>query len=194
MTRPIWRNLIFTKPNDDSTTTKTHVVPASLQRHLVADLISRGMSEPSERKDVRSTGWDNPGMIHADRPWEDFQLPGLTFSIPCEDVVDALERLKGLKMRTFIATSRGLEHHYFKLHSWGHCVVMKPEHHIMLETQMAARLPKAIETARIFWADKQSPNQVLRQVNAKLANVPIEKVPSTPHPVERYIPKERGQA
>lgn len=191
MTATIWRFHIF-----DDCKTKAHLVPASLERSLIADLKSRNINTAAVIKTVTTSGLDSAGcMVHQNRPWEDLTLPGLEFHVPSESVVTFWDRIRALPLRVF--ADRQLRE-YYKLHDHLRCVVLKPAHKAHLEFQLAQRMAEAEKRAAVFYADKMSPAEVLRDVNAKAAGVPVEKMPDFSgrdgHRLDRFFPKNRGQA
>jgi hypothetical protein len=193
MSATIWRLVSFNDRNSNGHVTKAHVVPASLQRPLMIDLALRGLDTAPQAKTIKTTGMDQPGMIHVERPWERLALSGLEFSVPCEDVLYVLGRIQKLRQRVFV---NGLP--YFKLHSYTHCFVLKPVHKLSLELQLTQRLQAAETRAAVFYADKQPIATVLRQAAARASGCSIEQVPELAsdedHRHDRFFPKERGQA
>lgn len=193
MTTTKWIWCPFMDLGEDGHMTKPHLVPSSLRPALLADLRDRGSNVNHTPKVSTEFNIDEPGMIAVGRPWEDFRLPGLSISIPSEDCATFLLRLSALEGRRF---ANGLA--YYKLHAWNRCMVLRPWHLISLEAQMKGSLASAELRARVFWADRETPAQVLRKVNAKTANVPIEQMPDysgpSGHRVDRFQPRERGKA
>ncbi len=190
----IWRFITFTDYK-----TKCHIAPASLVPALLADLKDRGHDIAATIKDIKMTGFEQGGMVHTQRPWETLMLDGLKINFPSEDVLWSLERLRRYEVRTFKPVGRGkLSRPYYKFHDHVRCLVLKPHHYDALETDLSAVLAQAETKAAVFWADKKSPAEVLRQANAKSAGVPVDQMPdyagTAGHRVDRFIPKERGQA
>lgn len=186
-----WRGIMF-----DDARTKYHVVPAGLQRALLADLTERGVDVKAQIKDTDATGLENPaGMVHLQRPWETVWLPGLEIYFPSEDVLTFIERLKRYSVRTFAPYGKGQIHRpYYKLHDYLRCLVMHPLHYDALLRQLVAGLAQAEEKAKVFYADKKQMNEIEREIAARIQGRPIEEVSLLPGHHNRHIPRERGEA
>ncbi|TAL45547.1 MAG: hypothetical protein EPN91_01950 [Salinibacterium sp.] len=193
MSKTKWCFLHFNAEGDlNAQVVKAHIAPASLVRPLLTDLRGRGHSHDHTRKEIRTTGMDQPGMVHVDRPWEAFHLNGLSFSLPCEDVLSFHTRIAKLEVRQFAGGQL-----YYKLHSWLSCIVLRPVHKLALQFQLADRIAKAEERALVFYADKKPGAEILRDACARARNVPVDQVPvltGDRQPNDRFFPKERGQA
>lgn len=114
---------------------KTHFCPNELVSQLVADIISRG----GEVIDIKSVtqGWaDLPGMVLADRPWEDIQLKNFKLGFPSQDFEHFLRELNNANVRKFADGSE-----YYKLHGWLHCIILTPDQYVQVMLKMDEMLP-----------------------------------------------------
>jgi hypothetical protein len=116
---------------------KSHYCPVELAADLVTDLESRG-GRVSALSDVSEGSIDLPGMITADRPWEDLTVGGLKLGIPSQDFGYFAAKLKCSPARRFAS---GKEYH--KIHGWLVCVVVTPEQRSGMLADMEAMMPDA---------------------------------------------------
>lgn len=190
MTRPIWRFHRF----DEGL--KAHFVTAGYERALLDDLKARAHNIKATVREITECGLEWAGcMVHADRPWESIDIGGLEVHIPCEDVIDALDRVRKLPLRWFAGkTARS----YYKLHDIWRCLVMRPHEKGRLEAEIVRLQVSAEQRALVFYADKVSPAEALRGANAHSAGVPPEQMPdfsgADGHRIDRFFNKPRGEA
>ncbi len=119
--------------SDDGKCCKVHITPVGLIADaVISDLYGRGHSLVSA-ENVVDTALDLPGMVLANRPWSEFQLPGLRIDIACENVDWFFGKMSRLKDRGG----------YYKIHSWNHCLVLEPKEFFILMGQIETELPSA---------------------------------------------------
>lgn len=110
---------------------KGHACPNVLLSELLADIRARLLAhdpqadlQPVFNEPITEYGLDCPGMVMADRKWEDIPVePGFTLGFPYSDFGFFLQVLEELSPRTFVPGGQ----QYFKLHGWMHCVVLTPD-------------------------------------------------------------------
>jgi hypothetical protein len=190
MTATKWRFILF-----EDSKTKAHIVPAILEKPLLRDLEARGHNIKANVKPILVTGLDEAGMCHQDRPWEELVLSGLKINFPSEAVVSFWDRFRRSPLRCFAGA---VARDYYKIHDPLRCLVMTPAQKGRLEVQLAQRTAAAEQRAHEFYADKRPIRDILREVNARVSNVPIEQMPDYTGPADRlsdrFIPRERGKA
>lgn len=174
---------------------KCHLVPASLRNSLLADAKARNFGELQREKLVTKAALELAGcMVHAHRPWEQFRLSGIQLSFPSEEIARLADLLEQLELRRFSAAAA---QPYYKLHGTFAAWVLKPAHWTELHRNVKTRIGCAEERARAFYADKKPMGQILADANNRgrqVAGLDPLSYPIEPHPTDRFIPKERGQA
>jgi len=188
MSKTKWLWLTF-----DDHKVKPHALPASLYRPLLADIRGRNHDVAHKIKPVGPEGMsmDEPGMMAIDRPYEHFEIAGLSLQLPSEDCAAFLSRLRRMEPRHFAPAPIP----YYKLHDWRCCLVLRPPHYTRLVIDLGTRLPLAEANALAFYAKRQPISEILREANARTAGVPLEQIPDCgEHRTDRFHPKDRGQA
>lgn len=128
---------------------------------------------------------DEPGMCATDRPLEEFDFLGLKLTIPSEDIASFIRRIDGL------VPNEG----WYELHGFHRCIVLTDWQRTVLRRLLWDRLLVAEQRAHVFWADKKSPGELLREIAAKASGQPLEEIPDLGgHKADRFIPKTRGAA
>lgn len=145
-----------------------HMVPTELRDVIIANLESRRYHLVEETPGM-SMYIDMPGMIAVDRPDSTFDLDGLEISIPCEDVVDFIHKLKSLSLR---------EERYYKLHAFHRCIVLTPTQRDVMLQILEELYPQAEAEALAFWSNRLLPSQMLREIAAKQTGRPVEEMPN----------------
>jgi len=163
----------------------SHMVPKCLLRPLLADLASRGHPDAVYRgfPPTDYMDFDLPGVICADRPKEQISLAGLDLRIPCEDVVEMLAKLRTLPERYFANGRR-----YYKLKGYLRCVVLTANQRQKLEVELANRALSAEQKAELFYADCETPGEVLASAS-KVARGALGRDRR-----DRFHEKNRGEA
>lgn len=116
---------------------KQHYCPAELAADLLADIEARG-GRNMEIEGTAEGAIDLPGMILADRPWEDLMIGPFKLGIPSQDFEIFAAELERSPVRRFAS---GKEYH--KIHGWMTCVVVTPEQRERMLRDMEAMLPEA---------------------------------------------------
>jgi len=114
---------------------KTHFCPSELVGDLIADIGARG-GNAYEVRETDNGGADLPGIVAADRRWEDILIGGFKLGFPSQDFEYFMEELELSPVRKFAS---GREYH--KVHGWIHCVVLTPEQRAFVLKTMAEMLP-----------------------------------------------------
>lgn len=185
----IWRWIVF-----DDQKTKPHAVPAGYQHVLLRDLRDRDHDTKAKITTIKEATFDEPGMVHVDRPWTGVVVAGLGIELPCECVASFLLRAKRMEIRHFAPTKSGRDRPYIKIHTWIRCLVMTPAMRDTFVEKLQGILAEAEKRAHIFYADKKQPNDILREVAARSSKVSIDRIPDLTDQHNRFIPKVRGQA
>lgn len=146
MTAPVWKMVRFEPPptNDPRASVwKSHVVPASLQRPLVADLVGRGaalLAKPDTYggavKTTDGYRFDYGGVWFGDEPQVKVTTAGMWFTVKVGIYDVVLSDLTKLAGRRFGSVP------YYKFHGHYNCLVLGDRHRdkliAALESQRAA--------------------------------------------------------
>jgi len=116
---------------------KTHYCPSDMMTDLVADLVARG-GELTRTEDTDKGCVDLPGIVLADRPWEDLMIGEFKLGIPSQDFEYFAVELERSPVRRFAS---GKEYH--KIHGWLVCVIMTPKQREQALRDMVVMLPEA---------------------------------------------------
>lgn len=138
-----------------------HTVPVELEAGIVDDLVRRDCDLHSVQP-VTGSSIDIPGPVCVDRPWETFDVDGLSLDIPCEDVEALADYLGGLQVRH----TRDNEP-YYKMHGFMRCLVLTPIQRDDLHMQMVERIPGADARSSEFYRTRKTPAQALRYANER---------------------------
>jgi hypothetical protein len=117
-------------------TFKAHFCPGELAADLIADIVGRSGNVVSMER-ASEGGIDLPGIVLANRRWEDIPLDGFNLGFPAQDFEHFMAELEAAPERRF-ANGRG----YHKIHGWLHCVVLTPGQRETVLGAMAAILPE----------------------------------------------------
>lgn len=120
---------------------KFHFCPSELAGDLIADIEARG-GPALKLEGVDHGVIDLPGIVLANRSWEDIQIGGFTLGFPSQDFEHFMAELEYSPVRKFTS---GREYH--KIHGWLHCVVLTPEQRKAVLKVMAEMLPEACKRA-----------------------------------------------
>jgi hypothetical protein len=116
---------------------KAHFCPSSLAGDLIADIGVRGGQTMEVRE--ATEGWaDLPGIVLANRSWEDVMVGEFKLGFPSQDFAYFMAELEASPVRRFVS---GREYH--KIHGWLHCIVLTPEQRAAALETMATMLPEA---------------------------------------------------
>lgn len=174
MGNPHWRWLRFEHA-------KAHLVSAGLVSVIVADMKARDCVLESNEPIVEFS-IDMPGMCRTDRPIETFRFMGLSVSMPTEDVASFAAEAGTLEPRG----TGGRQ--YFKLHGFHRCWVLSDAQRRLLLARLLRMTPAAEAKTQVFYADKQSPAEALREAAAKGTGRPVETMPDLGgHKLDRFF-------
>lgn len=153
-----------------------HVVSLPLSSLLVHDLEERGAGAVDKIEPVKEVFLDMPGLVAVDRPIEEFWVYdpklGLKVLIPSEDVQTFVRRMAVLPRRRFFGHTD-----YYKIVARNRVLVLEPRYFDSLFNDLKEREARAEERATVFYRDRPSPAQVLREANAKATGIPIDQLP-----------------
>ena len=149
---------------------KPHWCPIELLAGLMQDAGAhgkpQGFFEPAHHGVV-----DLPGMIMADRTYQDFDLGGFTLSIPTEDIEHYYDKIRYNPLRTF-----GDGKEYYKIHGWLHCVVLTPSQRKELIGMIEVVLPAARKQSKI---EKEEFRRRIAKINSGGTRVMSFKAPDS---------------
>jgi hypothetical protein len=120
---------------------KAHFCPSELVADLIADIEVRGGPATEVTLAVKG-GADLPGIVLANRSWEDIPIGGFKLGFPSQDFEHFMAELERSPVRRFAS---GREYH--KIHGWLHCVVLTPEQRADVLRTMGEMLPEVRERA-----------------------------------------------
>jgi hypothetical protein len=120
---------------------KTHFCPSELVGDLIADIGARG-GNAYELQETDTGGADLPGIVAADRHWEDILVDGFKLGFPSQDFEYFMAELGSSPVRKF---ANGREYH--KIHGWLHCIVLTPEQQAFVLKAMVEMLPEVRQRA-----------------------------------------------
>lgn len=143
---------------------KTHAIQAEFYDEIVGSYLAQSHvlhpgipgTEFMNPKVVTEWGFDLGGSSIQGRPYEVFDVAGLAFSLPSEEIQKFHSYWQNITPR-LTATKRV----YVKLKGSG-CLVLTPELHTKLVGDMKVRIPAAearSETFMLEWTQKHSPMQ-----------------------------------
>lgn len=149
---------------------KLHATPAIFADALVVEMHERGFKGEIDKRPLVRYSLDQGGMCYVDRPWEQFQFAGLSFSVPSEHVQHFYRVLGGLPPRKFGARI------YYKLHCYWNCLVLTSVLRRQLLRSLYRRIGRAEARATVFYKAKRPLNEVLVEANEKATGqkLPIE--------------------
>lgn len=159
MTAPAWKAIRFEQPTDhrDGTAWKLHVVPASLQRLLIADLTARGaklLAQPDAFGGAvkRADGYrfDFGGAFFADEPMVALKLPGLRLRVQIGLHESVTGELKRLLPRYFDRRVR-----YVKFHGRYNCLVLTPDQRDAVVADLERVRDDVKAASDAYWATKK---------------------------------------
>lgn len=132
---------------------------------------------------------DMPGMICTDRPMELVGVAGLDLHIPSEDIGAFVLAVEQLEPREVGGQA------FFKLHCWMRALCLSVGERLEFLAGLRSCLPKAEQRASEFYATRKVPSEVLREANARVTGVPVEKVPNLgANRLDRFKLKSGGRA
>lgn len=151
-----WTRIIFEH------TVKTHAMPTTYADAIVEEYRAQGIGLHPGFEDnriyavqpVTEWGFDLGGSCIMGRPFEVFNVDGLSFELPSEEVGTFYEYWLKEALRY---TASGLP--YYKLKGSG-CLVVTPTMYAMLLHDMQARIPAAEARSEAFlleWTQKHPP-------------------------------------
>lgn len=130
---------------------------------------------------------DAGGMCTTNRPRERFELPGLRIEIPSEDLSFFHRQLRGQ------VPHRHGERTFYLMFGWlDRCFVFTERMRERFLAMLEARMPDAEVRCRVFYANRKTAQEVLREQNEKRGAPP--DLPYGDDRAKQYRPRERGEA
>ncbi len=125
--------VFFSSNNPEGYSSKPHFIPESMLEDACAELCER-FAAKTLIKDVTEGLIDLPGMVLADRTYEEFDLGRFRLSIPTSDILHYFKELKDGELREINGKS------YYKIHGWIHCIMITTEMRDMILAQIESNL------------------------------------------------------
>lgn len=142
----------------DSGTVKGHFCSEDLVQTISDEMYSRGLHQVTQILDRESALVDLPGMVLADRSYEQFDVGSFSLTIPSTDVDAFYSELTQARLRTINDVE------FYKIHGWVHCVILTPEQRKSVLEQMENRIASINERSM---TDKVRFEKAISQINAE---------------------------
>lgn len=155
--------------------------------HVVSDDLLLAVREAMDREDppgileeiriVDAIMLEQGGPCSMGRPYEELAFHDLTIKIPCEDLAALLQKWR----RASLVISRGQS--FYRLTSWpDQCLVVMFAQRAELLNLLDARENQAEQRAAMFWANRESPQEILRAYNESRGLI----IPYGPDKIARF--------
>ena len=155
---------------------KAHLCHVDLLGDLVADIGTRGGAVKGVES-VSEGAIDLPGMVAANRPWEEVRIGDFVLHIPSQDFAHFLGELSNAPTRRFASGKP-----YHKIHGWLVCVVLAPEQRAKALRAMGDLLPEA---ARRGEEAESEMEEALARINRDREFVVRPRLTHVPVPPDR---------